>query len=129
MDRTISALLEKNVTTVDVENSIDEVEEVLNSHKLSCVPVVDSSGHCFGVISAPDLVNFHALHKNPKIERAGEACTHNVIEAGPDISVAEAADLMVKNKIHHIVVIEKDAIKGIISSIDLVGEYLLKQPA
>ena len=127
MDKPISALMEKNVLTVNADDTVDRVEAIISSHKLSFVPVIDSNGECFGVISAPDLLHFHAMHKNPKADRAWEVCTHKVIEAGPDISVREAAELMVKNKIHHIVVIENKSIKGIISSIDIVNEYLLKQ--
>ena len=129
MDRPISALMQKNITTVDIDDTVDSVEEILNSHKLSCVPVIDLNGNCFGVISSPDLVHFHAIRKNPRTERAWEVCTHKIIEVSPDTSVKEAAKLMVKDKIHHIVIAENEIIRGIVSSIDLVEEYLLNQKA
>jgi len=129
MDKPISSLMEKYITTVDINDTVDKVEELLDSHKLSCVPVVDSKGGCFGVISAPDLVHFHAIRKNPRAVRAWEVCTHKIIEVSPDISVKEAAELMVKNKVHHIVITENEIIRGIVSSIDIVEEYLLKQNA
>ena len=129
MDKPISSLMEKHVTVVDIDDTVDRVKEILDSHKLSCVPVVDSKGNCFGVISATDLVHFHTMRKNQKAERAWEVCTHKVIEVSPDISVKEAAELMVKNKIHHLVVTENKSIKGIVSSIDLVRGYFLKQNA
>jgi CBS domain-containing protein len=129
MDKPISALMERNMTTVDVDDAVAKVEEVLNSHNLTCEPVLDSNGRCFGVISSSDLVRFYALHKNLKAERAREVCTHKVIEVCPDTSVEEAADLMVENKIHHIIVMENKVIKGIVSSVDLGGVYLLAQNA
>ena len=129
MDKTISSLMTKNIVTVDAEDTVDRVEAIMDTHKLSCVPVIDSQGGCFGVISSSDLMHFHMLHKNQKAERAWEVCTHNVIEVGPDISVKEAAELMIRKKIHHIVVMENKSIKGIVSSIDIVSEYLLKQNA
>ena len=129
MDKTISSLMTKNILAVGADDTVDRVEAIMNSHKLSCVPVIDSKGGCFGVISSSDLVHFHALHKNQKAERAWEVCTHKVIEVGSDLSVKEAAELMVRNKIHHIVVTENESIKGIVSSIDIVREYLLKQNA
>ncbi len=127
MDRPILSVMQKHVTTVDFNASVDSVEKTLNEYKLSCVPVVDSEGSCFGVISAPDLVHFHMMRKNSRAERAWEVCTHKVIEVSPDTSIKEVAELMIKNKIHHIVVIDNKSIKGIVSSIDLVEEYLVKQ--
>lgn len=119
--------MEKNIITVDLDDTAEHVEEILDSHKLSCVPVIDSEGKCFGVISATDFVHFYIAHKNPKVEHAWEVCTHKIIEVSPDISVIEASELMVKNKIHHLVVTENNAIKGIVSSIDLIRECLLKE--
>ena len=127
MNDPISTLMQKRVITVDTNASVDRVEEILNSNRLSCVPVVDARGKCFGVISTPDLVHFHALHKDSKTKLAWEVCTHKIIEVSPDISVMEAAELMIKNNIHHIVLTENKSIKGIVSSIDIVEEYLLKQ--
>lgn len=131
MDKTISSLMTRNILTVDVEDTVEKVEAIMDTHKLSCVPVIDSQGGCFGVISLTDLLHFHVLHKNQnqKAERAWEVCTHKVIEVGPDMSVKEAAELMTRNKIHHIVVVENKSIKGIVSSIDIVNEYLFKQKA
>ncbi|MGZ8175620.1 MULTISPECIES: CBS domain-containing protein [Methylobacter] len=51
-------------------------------------------------------------------------CTHKVIEVSPDTSASETAKLMLKHKINHIVITENKIIKGIVSSIDFVGEYL-----
>lgn len=129
MDKPISSLMEKHVKTVDTDDSVDRVEEILRAQKLSCVPVVDAMGQCFGVISATDLLHFHAMRRNQKSERAWEVCSHKVIEVNPDISITEAAELMVSNKIHHLVVTEEKSIKGIVSSIDLVKACLSKQKA
>ncbi|WP_083758946.1 CBS domain-containing protein [Shewanella sediminis] len=50
-----------------------------------------------------------------------------MIEVGTDTSIKEAAELMVAHNIHHLLVVENDAIKGIVSSIDFIGELLLKK--
>jgi CBS domain-containing protein len=114
----------ENVITVKLNDTVETVEKILDSHQLSCVPVINTQGECFGVISAPDLVHFHNARKNPIAERAWEMCTHKIIEVSSDISVREAAELMVKNNIHHLVVIEEGSIKGIISSIDILKGYV-----
>jgi predicted transcriptional regulator len=124
MDRPVSLLMNKHITTVDINDTIDKVEKIMGAHKSSCALVIDSNQGCFGIISYPDIVHFHEKGKNPKIERAWELCAHKIIEVSGDTSVRETAKLMVKNKIHHIVVTENKIIKGIVSSTDFVKEYL-----
>ena len=125
MRKQITSLIGENVITVKLNDSVETVEKVLDSNQLSCVPVINTQGECFGVISAPDLAHFHNARKNPIAERAWEMCTHKIIEVSSDISVKEAAELMVKNNIHHLVVVEDGSIKGIVSSIDILRGYIL----
>jgi len=127
MRKQITSLIGENIITVKLNDTVETVEKVLDSHQLSCVPVINTDGECFGVISAPDLVHFHNARKNPIAERAWEMCTHKIIEVSADISVKEAAELMVKNNIHHLVVIEDGSIKGIVSSIDIIRGYVFPQ--
>jgi len=127
MKKQITSLIEKNVITVALNDTVASVESVLDSHHLSCVPVINDQGECFGVISAPDLVHFHNARKNPSAERAWEMCTHKTIEVSPGISVKQAAELMVKNNIHHLVVVEDGSIKGIVSSIDILRGAVLSE--
>ncbi len=129
MDKPISHMMTKSVWTVDTQDTVEKVEEVLNSHHLSSLPVVDSKGVIFGIISASDLGHFHSGRKNPKAVRAWEVCTYKPIEVGPNSPAGEVARLMVKNKIHHVVVTENRLIQGFVSSLDFVEEYLLKGAA
>jgi CBS domain-containing protein len=120
MNNSISSIMETTITTVDLDDTAEHVEEILDSNNLSCVPVIDSKGKLFGVISATDFVHFHQAHKNAKREHAWEICTHKTIDVSPEISIVEAGKLMVENNIHHLIVIENGEIKGIVSSIDLI---------
>jgi CBS domain-containing protein len=49
------------------------------------------------------------------------------IEVSPDLTVRDAAQIMVTRGIHHLVVTEKNSVKGFVSSLDLIKEYLLKE--
>ncbi|MDP1771740.1 MAG: CBS domain-containing protein [Methylobacter sp.] len=128
MDKPISLLMDKHITTVDFNDTIFKVEELMNSRKLSFVVVIDSNGNCFGVISYPDIVRFHAQSRNSKNERAWELCTHKVIEVSSDTSARETAKLMIKKKIHHVIITENDLIIGVVSSNEFVIEFLKQNP-
>ncbi len=124
MRQCLSDIMEESVTVVDVDDTVEDVECILGAHKYSCLPVVDPEGHCFGIITSNDILKFHMLQRNAKKVRAWEICSHLVIEVAPSLAVKDAGMLMVKNKIHHLVVSEANAIKGIVSSIDLLEAYL-----
>lgn len=117
--------MNKHTVTVDINDTIDKIEKIMDLHKpTGCALVIDPNQGCFGVISYPDIVRFHEMGKNPKVGRAWELCTHKIIEVSPDTSARETAKIMLKNRIHHIVITENKLIKGIVSSIDFVEEYL-----
>ncbi len=126
MNKPISHMMTKSVWTVDTQDTVEKVEHLLNSHRLSSVPVVDSKGVIFGIISAPDLVLFHSGRKNPKAILAWEICTYKPIEVGPTTPVGDVARLMVKNRVHHVVVTENRKVQGFVSSLDFVEQYVLK---
>lgn len=125
MDRPISSLMNRHVTIVDMSETIDIIEKKMDANKSSCCAlVVDSKQRCFGVITYPDIVHFYEKGKNPKTEHAWELCTHKIIAVSPETSARETATLMLEHKIHHIVILENQLIKGVVSSMDFVREYL-----
>lgn len=79
----------------------------------------------FGEISGPDLMHFHLQHKNSLSHHAREVSTHKVITVEASTSIKAVAELMLENKVHHVVVSHDDIIEGIVSSFDIVGEYVL----
>ena len=124
MKESINSIMNETVVTVSLNDTAETVEKIMDTKNLSCVPVINTDGKCFGVISAPDLMHFHQARKNPLAERAWEMCTHKIIEVTPDISIRQAAQLMVQNNVHHLVVAENQTVKGIVSSLDIIRGYL-----
>ena len=125
MQEHITSIMEEKLVTVGLNDTAEATEKIMASNNLSCIPVIDANGKCFGVISAPDLVQFHQARKNPNAERAWEMCTHKIIEVTPDISIRKAAQLMLENKIHHLVIKEDKSVKGIVSSLDIIRGCLI----
>jgi signal-transduction protein with cAMP-binding, CBS, and nucleotidyltransferase domain len=126
MNRPISHMMTKTVWKVGTEDTIENVDTMLTSHRLSAVPVVDMEGVIFGIISSLDLLHFHAAKKNPKAVCAWELCTYKPVAVRPETPAIEVAKLMVKNKIHHILITENETLRGIVSALDFVEQYVLK---
>ena len=124
MTKPISALMRADITVIDFNATIDQVENVMVSEGFSFLPVIDTNSGYFGVISYSDIVRFHCAGKNPKAERVWELCTHNVLEVTSDTPIIEVANLMLAHNFHHVVVIENKQIQGVVSSMDFVAEYI-----
>ncbi|WP_427978538.1 CBS domain-containing protein [Agarivorans sp.] len=127
IDRQISAFMQSYVVGVELDDSVEQVCQTLDQHQLHCVPVFTPDKQVFGVISASDLVHFSTLHEDPKQQRAWEVCSHKVITVNAAISARQAAELMVEQKIHHLLVMNEQHIVGIVSSLDLIQACLLNQ--
>jgi len=127
MDTSISEIMQKNVIVANVDDSIGEVESFIAENQLSFLPIVDADNKCFGVISDYDILKFHKEKGNARLEHAWEICSHGIIDVNADISIKEAASLLVENRIHHLVVSSGEAISGVVSSIDILRYLLTKQ--
>jgi signal-transduction protein with cAMP-binding, CBS, and nucleotidyltransferase domain len=122
MDKLLTLLLNQHNSIANIDDSVEIIENKIKSRGADCVIVTKHDGKCFGVITNTDIALFHEKHKNSKTVKAWELCSPNVIYVSPETSIKEISDLMMKNKVHHIVILENGIAKGYISSNDLL-EY------
>jgi len=124
-EHTIHSIMSASLVTVDMQDTVRRVEEILNQHNLSSVPVIDPERHdCFGIISLKDIAHFNSAKRNPSAVLAWEMCTYKPLTASPQSSIEEVARLMLEHQIHHVVVVEHGVLKGLVSSLDVVAAYL-----
>jgi CBS domain-containing protein len=126
MNGPVSGMMAKMVHSAYIEDTIEKVEQDMNRHKLSSVPVVDKDNSVFGIISSGDLLRFNAEKKNPRNVRAWELCSYKPVSVSPDTPMKDIARLMLSKRIHHVLVTEKNDLKGIVSTFDLLEHALLK---
>jgi CBS domain-containing protein len=120
----ISSMMQQNVRSVDAEDTIDKVEEILFAHGSSSAPVIGSNGAIVGIIGQQELADFHAARKNAKAVRAWEISRCKMFEVSPHDTLEDVAKLMAENKIEYIAVTELGALKGVVTALDLVQVIL-----
>lgn len=126
MDKPVSTLMTTPVRTAGSDDTIEAVAEELRRHHLSCVPIVDRrSNSVLGIISATDILQFQAAKRDPKSVHAWEICTYKPVEFAPDDPISEVARQMVARHIHHAIVVENQELKGVVSSLDFVRQFIL----
>ena len=116
--------MERQVWSVGLDDTVQSIEAQMAAKGVSWVPVQESNGVVLGIISASDLLRFHADKKDPSKVCAWQLCTYKPITVRPDASVSEVARLMVEKSIHHVVVIEGADIQGVLSSLDFVRTFI-----
>ena len=116
--------MQRRVWSAGLDDTVQAVEEQMVAKRLSWVPVLESNGVFLGVISASDLLRFHADKKDPSKVCAWELCTYKPITVRADATVSEVAALMVEKSIHHVVVTEGAEIQGVLSSLDFVRTFI-----
>ena len=124
MSQPISSFMERQVWSVDMEDTIAAVEALFVRQSLSWAPVLESKRTIVGAISASDLLQFHAQGQDPTAVRAWQRCSYKPITVSPDTPISDVARLMIESSIHHVVVTDSEGIAGVVSSLDFVRTFL-----
>jgi CBS domain-containing protein len=124
-DKPVSSLMTTPVATVRADDTVEQVGEELRRKGLSFAPVVESpDGPPLGIITAADLLQFQVAKRDPTSVQAWQICSYRPIEVTPDTPIGQVAKLMIERRIHHVVVMEHNVMKGIVSSLDFVRQFV-----
>ena len=131
-DDRVRRWMSKNPETVSPTTDLIDAYERMRQHRIRHLPVV-SDGLLVGIISDRDLR--HAL---PVPSRKGEAIpygknlfdtpverlmTATPLTTDPDATIAEAAQILCRNKVSALPVVEHGKLVGIVTSEDLLWAF------
>ncbi|MBI37995.1 MAG: hypothetical protein CMF59_00225 [Leptospiraceae bacterium] len=123
---TIADLMSRGPITVREDQKILEVVPIYREKNIHHIPVVDKQGDVIGMLSAKDVENFVTVTRIIEEEGSNvlvqEIMTQPIFSFYEDVSVQQAALAMVDNKIHAIVVADRNTEKmiGIVTSTDIL---------
>jgi CBS-domain-containing membrane protein len=140
-------IMDTDVPTVTVADSVEHVLRVLRDHELPGVPVVNEGGRCVGIITEEDLIlsdendDFHMPHyfqlfggivflesishweervRKAFAATAEDMMTPNPITIEPSATVREAARLIARKKHNRLPVIEHGRLVGVVTRVDVL---------
>jgi len=126
--RTVGDVMTSNPFLIVDTASLLEAAGILDSKKITGLPVVDATGKLVGVLSQTDLVRARAnqqLAKNWRGLAVGEIMTKPALTIAATARLDEAVKVMEECRVHRLVVIDEAANPiGIISTSDLVRSWL-----
>jgi CBS domain-containing protein len=95
--------------------------DLLISHNIGCLPVLDEGGKLVGIISDKDI--FKKIHETKGDYHSlsvGDVMSTAVIVGLPDDDITYIAGLMGKNWIRHVPIIENEQLIGLVSQRDII---------
>ena len=148
---TVADVMTKQVITTAPDTPVEAVAKLLYERQISGVPVVDGQDHVVGILSEGDLiVNTAAIggdkprswwlrffsDKESRAEdylkahgrTAADVMSRSPITIGPDASLAEVAQLMEKNRVKRLPVVEGGKLVGLVSRANLLRGLATAQP-
>ena len=148
MAELVSEIMDTDPVTVAPETSVEDVVAALREHELPGLPVVDSEGTVWGIVTEADLVlpdedgDLHIPHyinlfggtvfleplsrfgdrlRKAFAANAADMMTRDVDTVRPDTTVRAAARLIHESGHNRLPVVEDGKLVGVVTRIDVLG--------
>ena len=124
----LSQLLTREVISVSENKTIYNAIKLLAENNIGALPVLNNSMELCGIISERDIIREMSknIAVNFKKSFINSIMTSKVITIDKNKRSEEIMDIMSKNKIRHIPIVEKKILIGIVSIGDVVKRLLEK---
>lgn len=140
----VKDVMVKDVVAINPDDLLHDALDLICENRVSALPVVDSRGHCLGMLSTSDLIDLthelddeiqnlgrngaakpqwliERLARTLGSDRVSEQMTPNVATIDQEASVSEAAATMMRNRVHRLPVTDShNRLLGIISTMDIM---------
>jgi CBS domain-containing protein len=120
---TVGQLMTKKLETINPSNTAQEAAKKMRDKKVSSLVVTDSEDKPIGIVTERDLVRQVCT----KDVSSNAVIVHHIMSSpiatiDANSSVEVAADIMIQNKVRHLLVMEdENKVLGIITSSDFIG--------
>lgn len=129
IDMKVEDVMNDEVIVMQENEQVSRARNLMLKHGLSRILVTDSGGKPVGIVTEKDLSRKMRGNgpdwKRRPIDKIliGRAMTENLITTGPSEDVKSAVELMLKNRISSIPVVDDDGLAGIVTKTDLLNFY------
>ncbi len=114
----VEAIMSVPVTITKRNNKVTFLKDLLSRKNINALPVLEEDGTITGIVSSSDVAKCH--DENELIQNIMSDRVHIVLKNN---RVKDAAAMMVKNNVHHLVVMEEGNVVGMVSSMDIIKVY------
>ena len=108
----VEEIMVKSVVEVDETESVGDARVLMENNDIGALPVVNSHGAVVGIVTASDLMLDY--EDVLPISRIMTSPPHTL---SPSAEVSEAARLMRQHRLHHVIILDRDQMVGIVSDL------------
>ncbi|HWH01138.1 MAG TPA: CBS domain-containing protein [Pilimelia sp.] len=110
----------KPVLVVGPEHTLRQAAQLMAARRVGSAVVIDPDSEGVGIMTERDVLNAIGAGLDPDVERTAAHITWDVVYAGPDWTLEEAALAMSRGGFRHLVVMSDDEVLGVISVRDIM---------
>ncbi len=143
----VKEIMTRDTVSLNAEDTIHEALTLMGENRVSALPVLDRRERCIGILSTADLVDMtrdvdedlqqldlvdpvsqkfliDKLADSLGSEKVQTYMSESVTTVGPETLVGKATREMLRNRVHHLPVVDTDGrLVGILSTLDLLGVF------
>jgi predicted transcriptional regulator len=115
----IKDLMTENPSTCEPGAPVAEVAKVMAREDVGPIPVVEG-GRLVGLVTDRDLVvRVLAEGRDPETTTVGEIASSDIVTVSPDSSLDEALQVLARNQVRRVPVVDGDRLVGILAQADI----------
>ena len=118
----VLSLIERKCITIKEDSTISDLANLLTLHNIGAAVVVNSRNKAIGIVSERDVIKNYNNHNNNN--NIKDIMTNKLISCDLSISSTSLLEIMNKNKVRHVPIINKDELLGIVSIGDVVKRLI-----
>ena len=147
-NRRVKEIVTRDTVNLNSDDTIHEALALMGENRVSALPVVDRHNRCVGILSTADLVDMtrdteedlrelnyvdllskrflvDKLANSLGTEKVQTFMSETVMTVQMETTVVEAAQIMLRNHVHHLPVVDNDDhLLGIVSTMDVLSEFV-----
>lgn len=127
--RYVQQVMSKELYTVQEDDSVELVSNVMNWRKIHHVPVENDEGEVVGIISSGDIIRYYCKNSDDETITVDDIMKKNPITITGQTEVTEALKIMRKNNLGCLPVVKEKKLIGILTEFDFVymAEHLFEE--
>ncbi|MAC41613.1 MAG: hypothetical protein CMJ05_07465 [Pelagibacterales bacterium] len=120
VEKLVLNLIKRKCITIKVDSTISNLTDLLTLHDIGAVIVVDNNNKPIGIVSERDVIKNYSKNYND----IKNIMTNKLISCDLSISSTNLLEIMNKNKVRHVPIINNDELLGIVSIGDVVKRLI-----
>jgi CBS domain-containing protein len=112
--------MSSQVLVVGPDHTLRQAAQLMASRGVGSAVVIDPDATGIGIMTERDVLKAIGAGLDPDVERTSSHITWDVVYAGPEWTLKEAAVAMARGGFRHLVVMDGDDVLGVISVRDIM---------